>query len=113
MKQWLVLIAIAAACRGGNSKTKRTGSAAPVEVITHPQLPDAGRGAGLNIDEIEPNDGDEVATPLGIGGTARGKIEPETDVDYYHVTIDRAGFMQATLSGIEGVDLLVELADSS
>ena len=55
MKQWLVIAIAAAACRGGNTKTKRTGSAAPVEVITEPQLADAGRGPGPNADEIEPN----------------------------------------------------------
>src|SRR5687767_3510867 len=112
MKQlWFVLMLVAA-CRGGSTKAKRTGSAAPVEVITSPQLPDAGR-AGPNIDEIEPNDGDEVATPLGIGGTARGKIEPDTDADYYHVTIEKPGVMQVFLAGIEGMDLMLEVTDAS
>jgi hypothetical protein len=116
MKQWLLVIALGAsvvACRGGGTKTKRTGSAAPVEVINEPQLTDAGRGPGPNADEIEPNDGDEVATPMSIGGTARGKIEPETDVDYYRLAVDKPGVLAVMLSGVEGTDLLVELADSS
>lgn len=113
MKQWLVIAIAATACRGGNTKTKRTGSAAPVEVITEPQLADAGRGPGPNADEIEPNDGDEVATPMSVGGTARGKIEPETDADYYHLTIDKPGVLAVTLSAVEGMDLSLELADAS
>ncbi|HEY5928571.1 MAG TPA: hypothetical protein VIV11_43085 [Kofleriaceae bacterium] len=116
MKQALVLVALvtlAAACRGGGTKTKRTGSAAPVEVITEPQLLDAGRGPGPNADEIEPNDGDEVATPMSIGGTARGKIEPENDVDFYHLTIDRPGALTVALAGVEGMDLALELTDSA
>jgi hypothetical protein len=116
MKQCLVLVALAAtlaACRGGGTKTKRTGSAAPVEVINEPQLTDAGHGPGPNADEIEPNDGDEVATPMSVGGTARGKIDPETDVDYYRLTLDKPGVLAVTLSGIDGMDLSVELADST
>ncbi len=116
MKQWLVLFAACAgvvACRGGGGKTKRTGSAAPVEVINEPQLADAGRGPGPNADEIEPNDGEEVATPMSIGGTARGKIEPENDVDYYRLVLDKPGVLAVTLSGIEGMDLSLELADAS
>jgi hypothetical protein len=116
MKQLLVMIALGAslgACRGGNAKTKRTGSAAPVEVITEPQLTDAGRGPGPNADEIEPNDGDEVATPMSLGGTARGKIDPENDADYFHLTIDKPGVLAVVLSGVDGMDLSVELADAS
>jgi hypothetical protein len=117
MKLAAVVLAIVAtacsACRGGGTKTKRTGSAAPVEVINAPQLADAGRGPGPDADEAEPNDGDEVATPMSIGGTARGKIDPENDVDYFHFKVDRAGVLAVSLSGIEGMDLQVELADSS
>ena len=113
MKQWLLLIALVAACRGGSTKTKRTGSAAPVEVINEPQLADAGRVAGASTDESEPNDGDEVATPMALGGTARGKIDPETDADYYHVNVDQAGVLAVSLTGIDGMDLQLELADGS
>ena len=44
----LVALALAAlvACRGSNATTKRTGSAAPVEVVNTPQLTDAGHGPG-------------------------------------------------------------------
>jgi hypothetical protein len=116
MKQCVVLVAVlvaAASCRGDSGKTRRTGSAAPVEVINEPQLLDAGRGPGPNADESEPNDGDEVATPMSMGGTARGKIEPENDVDYYHLQVDQAGVLSVVLSGIDGMDLSLELADAS
>jgi len=113
MKQWLLLIALVAACRGGSTKTKRTGSAAPVEVVNEPQLLDAGHGSGGTADESEPNDGDEVATPMNLGGTARGKIEPENDVDYYHLQVDKPGVLAVTLTGIEGMDLQLELTDAS
>lgn len=113
MKQWLVLLAVVAACRGGSTKTKRTGSAAPVEVVNAPQLADAGHGPGPNIDEIEPNDGDEVATPLALGGTARGKIDPENDVDYYRLVIEQPAVLTVSLSGVDGMDLQLELLDAS
>jgi hypothetical protein len=117
MKQWVVLVAVlgvsACSCRGGGTKQRRTGSAAPVEVITEPTLLDAGHGPGPNADEIEPNDGDEVATPMSLGGTARGKIDPENDVDYYHLTIGKAGVLAVSLSGIDGMDLSLELADAA
>src|SRR5262245_35061865 len=116
MKQVVTLVAISAcivACRGSGGKTRRTGSAAPVEVVNEPQLLDAGRGPGPNADEIEPNDGDEVATPMSLGGTARGKIDPENDVDYYHLEVDRDGVLAVVLSGVEGMDLVLELADGA
>src|SRR5678815_42895 len=102
------------ACRGRGGKGKRTGSAAPVEVVAQPDLPDAGgHGPGPTIDEIEPNDGDEVGTPLPIGSTGRGKLETDSDVDYFRVEVDRPGTLQVALSGIEGMDLALELADAS
>lgn len=113
MKQWLVLIVALAACRGGGTKTKRTGSAAPVEVVAEPQLPDAGGGPGRDSDEIEPNDGEEVATPMSLGGTARGKIEPDSDADYYRLIIEQPGVLAVSLAGVEGMDLQLELADAS
>jgi hypothetical protein len=119
MKHGLLLLAIASsvvgvgACRGGGTKAKRTGSAAPVEVINEPQLTDAGRGPGPNADEIEPNDGDEVATPMSLGGTARGKIDPENDADYYRFQLDQPGVLAVSLSGIDGMDLQVELTDAT
>lgn len=112
MKYLAVLCVALVACRGGSTKAKRTGSAAPVEILN--ELPDAGRaGPGATADEIEPNDGSEVATPLAMGGTARGKLESENDIDYYRIQVDKQGVLQAMLSGVDGQDLILELADSS
>ncbi|NVB81459.1 MAG: hypothetical protein HOV81_23895 [Kofleriaceae bacterium] len=118
MKRFVVVASILglgalAACRGGGTKSKRTGSAAPVEVVTGPQLPDAGHGPGPSADEIEPNDSDEVASPLALGGTARGKIEPENDADFYKLEVDKPGVLSVMLTGVEGMDLTLELVDSA
>jgi hypothetical protein len=110
----VLVVALAfVACRGGATKSKRTGSAAPVEIVNQPLLPDAGTGPGPNVDEIEPNDGEEVATPLTLGGTARGKIEGENDADFYRVELDAPGVLQASLSGVDGADLVLELHDAT
>lgn len=108
----LVLVALSA-CRGNSGKTKRTGSAAPVEILSQAQLPDAGPGIGPNVDEIEPNDGEEVATPMALGGTARGKLDTDADADYYRLDVDKAGTLQVTLTGIERMDLTLALLDGS
>ncbi len=114
MSKWAVLLVALVGCRGGDTKTRRTGSAAPVEMITQAQVPDGGLGAaGTVADEIEPNDGEDVATPVTLGGTARGKLDDETDVDYYRLEVDKAGVLQVSLSGIEGMDLSLELIDGA
>jgi hypothetical protein len=110
------LVALAAilalsSCGRGDTKTKRTGSAAPVEILTGP--PDGGHtGPGPLADEIEPNDGNEVATPLAIGGTARGKVEGDGDVDFYRIDIEQPATLQVILTGVDGQDLTLELADT-
>lgn len=112
MKYFAALCVVLIACRGSSTKSKRTGSAAPVEILN--ELPDAGHaGPAVTADEIEPNDGTEVATPLAMGGTARGKLESEGDIDYYRIQVDKQGVLQAMLSGVDGQDLILELADPS
>lgn len=112
MKYLAVLCVGLIACRGSSTKSKRTGSAAPVEILN--ELPDAGHaGPAVIADEIEPNDGTEVATPLAMGGTARGRLESEGDIDYYRVQVDKQGVVQAMLTGVDGQDLILELADPS
>lgn len=107
----VVLVALLG-CRGDSTKTRRTGSAAPVEMITQPTLPDGGAGAGTMTDEVEPNDGEDVATPVALAATARGKVDHEKDADYYRLEIDKAGVLQVTLSGVDGMDLSLELLDA-
>jgi hypothetical protein len=109
VRRFALLVFLAAGCHGGGSKSHRTGSGAPVELVTEVRLPDAGHAG--STDEIEPNDADEVATPLPLGGTLRGKIEPETDVDHVRLDVDKAGILQVMLSGVEGQDLVLEIED--
>ena len=107
----VALIATLAAIAGcGKSRQKRSNDAAPVEVITAPIPTDAAGGA--TIDEVEPNDGDDIATPLALGATVRGRIEPETDADHYRIDVIEAGALALDLPAVEGVDLVLELEDA-
>jgi hypothetical protein len=105
----LVLVALAAC--GKSARQKRSWDAAPVEVVTQPMLTDA--GAAATTDEIEPNDGDDVATAFALGATIRGKLEPDTDVDEYKLDITEAGALALDVPGLDGVDLVLELEDQT
>jgi len=103
------------ACHGSGDKPRpsRGSGVAPVEVVNQPQFPDAGgRANGAMGDEIEPNDGDDVATPFPLESTMRGTIEPETDVDHYQLEIDKPGALSLMINAVEA-DLVVELEDSN
>ncbi len=112
---------VAAACgNGGGSAPHRTGSGAPVELIAAPVFPAASVGSngkplpGAASDEIEPNDGVDTATPLALGGTVRGRIEPaEGDVDHYRIDVATPGALAVMVSGADGVDLTLEIVDAS
>lgn len=107
-------LAIAACAAGCNKKSvhRRTGDAAAVEVVTMPPLPDGGAG-GSASEEIEPNDGDDVATVLALGATVHGKIDPDTDVDHYRVDVTQAGALSVMVAGLEGLDVVLEIEDAS
>lgn len=105
----LLLLLLVAACHGKAGKSHRTGSGAPVELVTEVKAP--ATGSAGTVEESEPNDADEVATPLPLGGTLRGKIEPETDVDHIRLDVDRRGVLQVMLTGVEGQDLALEIED--
>ncbi|CAN5277496.1 hypothetical protein BH11MYX1_BH11MYX1_37980 [soil metagenome] len=102
-------------CRGSGDKPRssRGSGVAPIEVVNQPKFPDAGgRASGVTADEIEPNDGDDVATPFALNGTMRGTLDPETDVDHYRLEIDKPGALSLMLSAVDA-DLVVELEDSN
>jgi len=107
----LAAIACTAACNK-KSVHRRTGDAAAVEVVTMPPLPDGGTG-GAASDEIEPNDGDDVATVLGLGATVRGKIDPDADVDHYRIDVTQAGALSVMVNGLETLDVVLEIEDAS
>ncbi len=103
------------ACHGSGDKPRssRGSGVAPIEVVNQPQFPDAGgRSTGAIGDEIEPNDGDDVATPFPLESTMRGTIDPETDVDHYRLEIDKPGALSLMINAVEA-DLVVELEDSN
>lgn len=113
MRTAVVLASLLALVACSKSRQKRAGDAAPVEVVTQPMLGDAGTGSGgATGDEVEPNDGDDVATPLPLGGTLRGRIEPETDADYYALDIKDPGALGVEVSAVDGMDLTLEVLDA-
>jgi hypothetical protein len=104
------LAVVLAAC--GKNRQKRAGDAAPVEVVSQPVLGDAGAGSAARSDEIEPNDGEDVATLLPLGGTLRGRVDPESDADYYRVDVAEGGALGIELTAVEGMDLTLEVLDA-
>jgi hypothetical protein len=108
----LVIGACAAAGCGKNPARKRTGDAVAVEVVTTPALPNGG-ALGATSEEIEPNDGDDVATVLLLGATVHGKIDPEADVDHYRIDVTQAGSLSVMASGLAGLDVVLEIEDGS
>ena len=97
---------------GGKKRQTRTSDAAPVELVSAAALADAGAGRASDVEEHEPNDGVDVATALAPGSSARGRIEPDTDVDYYRIEVAQAGGLAVTLGAVPGVDLTLELEDA-
>jgi len=67
------------------------------------------RGA---TEEKEPNGSDAEATRVEPGFIVRGTIDGETDVDVYRIAIAKPGQLRATIGGIEGLDLALELRDA-
>jgi hypothetical protein len=112
-----VLAGAALAVAGCSKKAvrKRIGDAAAVEVVTTPALPNGGDGGvhGATSEEIEPNDGDDVATVLALGATVRGKIDPDPDVDHYRIDVTQAGSLSVMASGQDGLDVVLEIEDGS
>ncbi len=110
-----LLLMIVAACGGGGDRKKpaRNGSGAVDYVDQLPPVHHDNGSAVAISDEIEPNDGEDVATVLPVGGSVRGKIGSDTDVDYYRIDVTTAGALALDLSEIEGFDLSVELEDAS
>ena len=108
----IALAPVAACLAAGCSKKpthRRANDAAPVEIVTMPALPDG--GVGGSSDELEPNDGDEVATVLAVGATVRGKIDPDSDVDRYRIDVAQAGVLSVMIEPREGLDPVLEIQD--
>ena len=108
----IVLVAIAACSCGNKNKQKRAGDAAPVEIVQQPVGSDAGAGGGPTGDEVEPNDGEDVATQLPLGTTLRGRIEPDTDADFYKLELKDPGALTVEIKEVDGMDLTLEILDA-
>jgi hypothetical protein len=92
---------------------KRANDALPVEIIAAPALPDGGVPGGAVSDEVEPNDGDDVATALALGATVHGKIDPDGDVDYYRIDVTQPGALSVMVEGHDALDAVLEIYDAS
>jgi hypothetical protein len=109
----LVIAAAGVAGTGCREKARRqAGTAAAVEVVTMPPLPDGGQG-GAPTGEIEPNDGDDVATLLPLGGAVRGVVDADGDADHYRIDVAEAGALSVMVEGRETLDAELLLADAS
>ena len=112
MRRLAVVLVAIAACSCGSKKQRRAGDAAPVEIVQQPVGSDAGAGGGATGDEVEPNDGEDVATQLPLGTTLRGRIEPETDADFYKLELTDPGALSVELKEVVGMDLTLEILDA-
>lgn len=108
------LVAVAAGC-GKRAAHRQDRDAAAVEVVNAPVVPDGGPpgATGPMTDEVEPNDGNEVATVLPLGGTVHGKIDPDTDVDRYRIDVTQAGALSVMVDGHDALDPVLEIEDAS
>ena len=59
--------------------------------------------------EVEPNDVDGEAAELALPGGVRGTLDGAADVDVYVIEVGKAGHLRVQLSGIEAVDLILDL----
>ena len=112
--RWTVALALCACRGGGDGKpAPAKGSAASqFEIVKDVVLPDGGV-AQVAGDEVEPNDGEDVATPIALGATVRGKLDADGDVDFYKLEVDKAGALAIELTAIDGYDLSLEIEDAS
>jgi len=107
-----LVLALAAAGCGKKPAHRRDRDAAAVEVVNAPVMADGG-ATGTVTDEVEPNDGNEVATVLPLGGTVHGKIDPDTDVDRYRIDVTQAGALSVMVDGHDALDPVLEIEDAS
>ena len=108
MTRWLLVVVALAACGKSDRRVKRDRDAG-VTV----GAPDPGGKLAAPTEEIEPNASEAEATPAPPGHVLRGTLDGEADVDVYKVTAPAAGQLRAMLTGIEGVDLILELRDAA
>ncbi len=112
---WGVALGVCAAPACGDGKKAQDqvklrhdrGDAAPVVIVDDKSA----LSSGKTISEVEPNESAESATALAVPATAQGSLATDKDFDVFAVAADKDGALSARLSGIDGVDLVLELRD--
>ena len=67
----------------------------PGEFACTPRLKVLERWVGL---EVEPNDSEETATPMGVSGQFRaGRFDRAADVDYFRITVSTSGWWRVSV----------------
>ena len=108
------ILALACVLVAGCSDKKRVRQnrdAAPVVVVD--VGPGGTRSTAPPTDEKEPNQTTAEATALALGGAARGSLDGSADVDVYKLAVTGTGALEVAVSGVDGVDLALEIADAS
>lgn len=108
-----------AACK--KPTNKRTGDAAAVEVVTAPVVAPPPGTPGAALEEIEPNDNNDTAMPLALGGTVHAKIgateggdsKGPDEVDRYRIDVTQVGALAVSVAALDAVDLVLDLEDAS
>ncbi len=114
MRRLALGLAACVACGSSNdTRAHRTGSAAPVELVPEPVYADGGKAETPAGEESEPNDTADTATPLALGATMRGKVEPpDTDVDRFRIDVTQAGALMVSLSSADA-GLVLDVEDAA
>ncbi|MEM9488489.1 MAG: hypothetical protein AAGC55_05065 [Myxococcota bacterium] len=92
---------------GGAEKIERDREAPAVVVVDSPTAQTV-----TVSDEVEPNNEAEQAMALAVGTGVRGTLDGDSDIDLYSLEVADGGVLAAELSGIAGVDLVLELRDA-
>lgn len=106
----LIVLVLFAACGSGGSgsspdrirRDKDAGAA--VAIVDRP-----GAVVTEYAPEQEPND--DPATAMNLTGGVRGTLDGELDVDAFALTVPAPGMVAMKVTGVEGVDLKLELRD--
>lgn len=114
MRRPLAILAVASACGssggggGSGERIRRSKDAGAAVAVGDP----GNRGGAVDVDrppEKEPNDDPATAAPLA--GGVKGALDGENDVDAFTIAPTEAGMISARVTGVEGVDLKLELRD--
>ncbi len=112
MRGLIHALCLAALVTGGCGKSKkrepirRDRDAAAVVVVQQTET-------GVTFaDEAEPNDQPDQAGQLALPGGIHGALDGADDVDRYQLKVDQSGWLNVSLSGIDGVNLVLELGDA-